>query len=86
MNCILSLRKFSKAHFKAENVPTFSKGGKNTSSDFDVILKVTACEENGNNSWRIQLTDGKNKFQLLHSRSVENGVYKVRSIAASSWN
>lgn len=43
MNCILSLRKFSKAHFKAENVPTFSKGAKNTSSDFDVILKVTGC-------------------------------------------
>jgi hypothetical protein len=34
----------------------------------------------------MNLTDNKNKFQLLHSRPVKNGVFKVRSIAASSWN
>jgi hypothetical protein len=32
------------------------------------------------------LTDSKNIFQLLHSRPIKNGVYKVRSIANISWN
>lgn len=31
------------------------------------------------------MTDTKNNFQLLHTRPVKNGVYKVRSIANSSW-
>jgi hypothetical protein len=78
------LRKFSKNYFKGEKVPTFSKAGKN-SSDFDLVLKVTGCEESGNNSWRISLTDTKNNFTLLHTRQVKNGVYKVRSIANLSW-
>lgn len=86
LNCIINLRKFSKNYFKTEKVPIFSKGGKNTSSDFDLILKVTGSEEKGNNSWRISLTDTKNNYQLLHSRSVKIGVYKVRSIANATWN
>jgi hypothetical protein len=32
------------------------------------------------------LTDSKNSFQLLHSRPIRTGVYKVRSIANASWN
>lgn len=32
------------------------------------------------------MTDSVNNFQLLHSRPIRNGVYKVRSIANSSWN
>ena len=50
-----------------------------------MILKVTGCEENGNNSWKVSLTDSKNNFTLLHTRNVKNGVYKVRSIANLSW-
>jgi hypothetical protein len=84
LNAITNLRKFSKNHFKTEKVPTYSKGGKN-SSDYDLILKVTGCEENGNNSWKVSLTDSKNNFTLLHTRYVKNGVYKVRSIANLSW-
>jgi hypothetical protein len=31
------------------------------------------------------LSDNKNNFSLLHTRPVKLGVYKVRSIANSSW-
>lgn len=31
------------------------------------------------------MTDNKNNFQLLHTRHIKNGVYKVRSIANSQW-
>lgn len=31
------------------------------------------------------MTDVKHHFQLLHSRPVRAGVYKVRSIADLSW-
>ncbi len=84
MNCIINLRKFSKNYFKNEKVPIYSKGAK-TSSDFDLILKITGSEENGKNSWRISMNDTKNNFQLLHTRPVKNGVYKLRSIADAFW-
>ena len=45
LNSILNLRKFSINFFKANSVPLFTKGGKNISSDFDLILKVTGCQE-----------------------------------------
>jgi len=55
-----------------------------TSSDFDIILRVTESVEVVNH-FRIRLTNDKDQFILNYTRAVEPGVYKVRSIAEAKW-
>ena len=81
-----NLRAFAKGYFKSNKVPLLfkSKDKKQSSSDFDMILRVVECESLPSH-YKIKLTNEKDEFQLNYPRQVENGVYKVRSIADVKW-
>ena len=83
LNTIKELRKFSQTYFKKNNVPLYSKTSK-LSSDFDLILQVTGSEPL-NEGHKIHMKDTVNEFEINYSAKVENGIYKVRSIADLSW-
>jgi hypothetical protein len=83
LEAILSLRKFSKEYFKKNKVPTVSLSSK-TSSDFDLVLKVSGCEQYLN-MYKVHLEAGKEKFTLNYREYVYDGVYKIRSIANIDW-
>lgn len=82
-----NLRAFSKSHFKTNRVPLYfksSKDKKDLSSDFDVILRVQECEGQASH-YKIKLTNDKDEFHLNYPRHIENGVYKLRSVADLKW-
>ena len=62
----------------------FKDNKKLTSSDFDVILRVTECVEMSN-FFKIRLTNEKEEFHLNYTRHINPGVYKVRSVADIKW-
>lgn len=85
LNSLSQLRAFSKTHFSKNRVPVLSKNDKKvSSSDCDVVLRVVECLEMSNHC-KLKLTNGKDEFHLNYTRRIENGVYKVRSVADFSW-
>ena len=55
------------------------------SSDFDLILRVNECTKNDSNSYKVQMTNTVNEFEINYCDEVTAGVYKIRSIADLSW-
>ncbi len=93
LNTIGDLRKYSKEFFKNSRVPLlFKSEGKEkkgekkiTSSDFDIILRVIESLE-APSHFKIRLTNQKEEYQLNYTRSIEPGVYKIRSVADAKWD
>jgi hypothetical protein len=81
---IQALRAFSQKYFKTNNVPLVTKNSMK-SSDFDMILRVTGCVPL-NGSFKLSLTDSVNRYELIHREQIDNGIYKVRSIANLEWD
>lgn len=93
LTTLLELRKFSRNYFKSNKVPLlFKQEGrekkgepkKQSSSDFDIILRVVESVEVANH-FKIRLTNEKEDYQLNYTRSIEPGVYKIRSVADAKW-
>jgi hypothetical protein len=92
LTALNQLRAFSKTYFSKNKVPVlFKESGskkqdpkKITSSDFDMILRVVECVEMTNH-FKLRLTNEKDEFHLNYTRHIENGVYKVRSVADIKW-
>jgi len=89
LNSINALRAFSKTYFSKHKVPVLFKEGKKTaqkltSSDFDMILRVIETVELQNH-YRVRLTNDKDEFLLNYTRSINPGVYKIRSVADYKW-
>lgn len=85
IDALNQLRSFSKTHFSKNKVPVlFKNDKKQSSSDFDVILKVVDCIE-ASNHFKLKLTNEKDEFHLNYTRHINKGVYKVRSIADVKW-
>ena len=90
LTALNNLRSFSKIHFSKNKVPVLfkdsKKGGSNkiTSSDFDIILRVTECLESGDH-FKLKLTNEKDIFHLNYTRYIDPGVYKIRSVADVQW-
>ena len=85
LNSLIQLRSFSKTYFSKHKVPVLFKNDKKQhSSDFDVILRVSACEEMSNH-FKLRLTNEKDEFHLNYTRHIDNGVFKVRSVADVKW-
>ena len=83
LNHLRELRKFSQNHFKKNNAPLYTKSSK-LASDFDLFLQVTGSEKIGE-AYKIHLKDTVHEFEINYNYHVENGIYKVRSIADLSW-
>lgn len=90
---ITDLRKYSKTYFKNNRVPVlFKQEGKEkkgepkrvSSSDFDVILRVVESQEVASH-FKVRLTNEKDDYVLNYTRSIEPGVYKLRSVADVRW-
>ena len=88
LTALNNLRTFSKGHFSKTKVPVLFKdkkgAGKVTSSDFDIILRVTESEESGDH-YKLKLTNDKDVFHLNYTRHIDPGVYKIRSVADVKW-
>jgi hypothetical protein len=63
---INKLRATSKAHFSKNAIPLYSKNSK-LSSDFDLILKVQGSIKTDSNSYKINMTNTVNEFEISYS-------------------